>query len=102
MMVRLINKQILKQPFNCKSVNFFYIYVLKSLKGKKVTYVGYTKNLKNRLKLHNEGKAAKFTRGRKWKLIYKEKYRSKKKAMSREYHIKKNRKLRISIIKKFS
>ena len=67
-----------------------------------VTYVGYTKNLKNRLKLHNEGKAAKFTRGRKWKLIYKEKYRSKKKAMSREYHIKKNRKLRTSIIKKFS
>ncbi len=83
-------------------MNFFYIYVLKSLKGKKVTYVGYTKNLKNRLKLHNEGKAAKFTRGRKWKLIYKEKYRSKKKAMSREYHIKKNRKLRTSIIKKFS
>ena len=102
MMVRLINKQILKQPFNCKSVNFFYIYVLKSLKGKKVTYVGYTKNLKNRLKLHNEGKAAKFTRGRKWKLIYKEKYRSKKTAMSREHHIKKNRKLRTSIIKKFS
>ncbi len=83
-------------------MNFFYIYVLKSLKGKKVTYVGYTKNLKNRLKLHNEGKAAKFTRGRKWKLIYKEKYRSKKKAMSREHHIKKNRKLRTSIIKKFS
>ena len=89
-------------PLNDKRLTFFYIYILKSTKGKKVTYVGYTKNLKNRLKLHNEGKAAKFTRGRKWKLIYKEKYRSKKKAMSREYHIKKNRKLRTSIIKKFS
>ena len=83
-------------------MTFFYIYILKSVKGKAVTYVGYTKNLKNRLKLHNKGKGAKFTRGRKWKLIYKEKYKSKKKAMSREYHIKKNRKLRTSIIKKFS
>ncbi len=81
-------------------MSFFYIYILKSLKGINVTYVGYTKNLKKRLKLHNEGKGAKFTRGRQWKLIYKEKYKTKKKAMSREYYIKKNRKLRESIIKK--
>tara|TARA_B100000686_G_scaffold107415_1_gene114464 strand:+ start:1404 stop:1676 length:273 start_codon:yes stop_codon:yes gene_type:complete len=88
-------------PSNDTSVSFFYIYVLKSLKGKAITYVGYTKNLKNRLKLHNQGKGAKFTRGRKWKLIYKEKFSTKKKAMSREYYIKKNRKLRSSITKKF-
>ena len=101
MMVRLINKQILKQPFNCKSVNFFYIYVLKSLKGKKVTYVGYTKNLKNRLKLHNEGKAAKFTRGRKWKLSYYKGYDNKIIAMKEEYKLKKNYKLRNKIKKGF-
>jgi len=83
-------------------VNFFYIYILRSLKGKVVTYVGYTKNLKNRLRLHNEGKGAKFTRGRKWKLIYKEKFKTKKMAMSREYFIKKNRKFRNSIIRRFS
>ncbi len=83
-------------------MNYFYIYVLKSLKGKTVTYVGYTKNLKNRLKLHNQGNGAKFTRGRKWKLIYKEKFKTKKQAMSREYYIKKNRKLRSFLIKKFS
>ena len=83
-------------------MTFFYIYILKSVKGKAVTYVGYTKNLKNRLKLHNEGKGAKFTRGRKWKLIYKEKIKTKKKAMSREHFIKKNRKFRNFIIKKFS
>tara|TARA_Y100000590_G_C15498914_1_gene930793 strand:+ start:45 stop:296 length:252 start_codon:yes stop_codon:yes gene_type:complete len=83
-------------------VSFFYIYILKSTKGKAVTYVGYTKNLKNRLKLHNKGKGAKFTRGRKWKLIYKEKIKTKKMAMSREHFIKKNRKFRNSIIKKFS
>ena len=48
--------------------------------------------------LHNSGKGAKFTRGKKWKLIYKEKHTSKSKAISREYYIKKNRKLR-NIIK---
>ena len=82
-------------------MTFFYIYILKSVKGKAVTYVGYTKNLKNRLKLHNEGKGAKFTRGRKWKLIYKEKFKTKTMAMSREHFIKKNRKFRNFIKKKF-
>ena len=43
----------------------FYVYMLKSIGKKKVTYVGYTKNLSNRIKLHNGGKGAKFTRGRK-------------------------------------
>jgi putative endonuclease len=62
--------------------------------NKPVSYVGYTNNLKNRIKLHNSGKGAKFTRGRSWKLIYKEKYKSKNKAILREYYIKKNRRLR--------
>ena len=84
-------------PSNDTSVTFFYTYVLKSLKGKAITYVGYTKNLKNRLKLHNQGKGAKFTRGRKWKLIYKEKFNSKKMAISRENYIKKNRNFRNKI-----
>jgi putative endonuclease len=68
--------------------------MLKSTSIKKITYIGYTNNLKKRISLHNSGKGAKFTRGRKWKLIYKEKYKSKKEAISREYYIKKNRKLR--------
>ncbi len=72
----------------------FYVYMLKSISDKPVTYVGYTKNINNRIKLHNRGKGAKFTRGRKWILIYKEKINSKKEAISREYYIKKNRKLR--------
>tara|TARA_B100001057_G_C22583811_1_gene846225 strand:- start:588 stop:815 length:228 start_codon:yes stop_codon:yes gene_type:complete len=68
--------------------------MLKSLGKKKVTYVGYTNDLKKRIKLHNSGKGAKFTRGRKWKLIYKEKCSTKSQAISREYYIKKNRPLR--------
>ena len=75
----------------------YYVYMLKSLEEKTVTYVGYTSDIKKRIKLHNLGKGAKFTRGRKWKLIYKEKFNSKKEAISREYYIKKNRFLRNKI-----
>ena len=75
----------------------FYVYMLISKGNKPVSYVGYTSNLKNRIKLHNTGKGAKFTRGRKWKLIYKEKFASKNKAISREYYIKKNRTIRNKI-----
>ena len=79
----------------------FYVYMLKSLSRRSVTYVGYTNNLVKRIELHNSNKGAKFTRGRKWKLIYKEKYNSKKEAISREYYIKKNRTLRNKIKKKY-
>ena len=71
--------------------------MLKSKGIKSVTYVGYTNNLKKRIKLHNTGKGAKFTKGRKWILIYKEKFKSKREAISREYYIKKNRTLRNKI-----
>ncbi len=72
----------------------YYVYMLKSKGTNSVTYVGYTKNIKDRIMLHNAGKGAKFTRGRKWKLIYKEYFKSKNKAISREYYIKRNRTLR--------
>ena len=75
----------------------FYVYMLKSLSKKTVTYVGYTNDLKKRINLHNNNKGAKFTKGRKWKLIYKEKLNSKKEAISREYYIKNNRTLRNKI-----
>ena len=75
----------------------YHVYMLKSLGKHPVTYVGYTNNLKKRITLHNSSKGAKFTRGRKWKLIYKEKLNSKKEAISREYYIKNNRKLRNKI-----
>ena len=72
----------------------YYVYMLKSKSDKPITYVGYTNNLKKRLDLHNSGKGAKFTRGRSWKVVYSEKFSTKKEAMSREYYIKKDKKLR--------
>ena len=79
----------------------YHVYMLKSLSKKPVTDVGYTKNLKKRIDLHNNSKGAKFTRGRKWKLIYKEIYSTKKEAISREYYIKSNKSLRKKIKENF-
>ena len=80
----------------------YFVYMLGSHnKNRLFTYVGYTKNLKERLKLHNKGKGAKFTRGRTWKIVYIEKYLTKNEAISREYYIKKNKKFRDLIKKKF-
>ena len=70
---------------------YFYVYLLISkIKKKYISYVGYTNNLNNRLKLHNSGKGAKFTKGKKWVLIYKKRYKSKSDAMHNEYKLKKN------------
>jgi putative endonuclease len=70
----------------------YYVYLIISINNQKsTTYVGYTSNLKNRLLLHNTSKGAKFTRGRKWVLIYKKKYESKSVAMKNEYILKNDR-----------
>ena len=80
----------------------YFVYVICSdTDSKLITYVGYTNNLKKRLNLHNKGKGAKFTRGRRWKIIYTEKYDTKSEAKSREYYIKKNRKFRNLIKKRY-
>jgi len=81
--------------------NFFVYLILNIKKRKTISYVGWTNNLKKRLQLHNSGKGAKFTRGRKWILIYKKNLKSKKSAMQFEYELKKNRNMRKKLINKF-
>ncbi len=78
----------------------YYVYLIVSRfkNNKKISYVGYTNNLQKRLNLHNTGKGAKFTRGKKWKLIYYEMYNTKSLAMKNEFILKKNYKLRKKII----
>ena len=81
---------------------YFYVYMLKSTRdGFNKTYVGYTKNIKNRLIKHNSNKGAKSTKGHKWILIYKKRFKTKSEAMSFEYKLKKNRKQRKSILEIF-
>ena len=78
----------------------YYVYLIVSRfkNNKKISYVGYTNNLQKRLNLHNTGKGAKFTRGKRWNLIYYEKYSTKSLAMKNEFILKKNYKLRKKII----
>ena len=78
----------------------YFVYVIGCLKpSKPKTYVGWTKDLKERLRKHNSGKGAKSTKGRKWKIIYHEIFNSKEKAMKREYTIKKDKKFRQALKK---
>ena len=76
----------------------YFVYMLKCVSCKtRRTYVGYTTNLITRINLHNSGKGAKFTRGNKWVLIYKKRFLLKSKAMSYEYLLKKDKKMRLEI-----
>ena len=80
----------------------YYVYLIISIKNdKSITYVGYTNNLDKRLLLHNTSKGAKFTKGRKWSLIYKKCYKTKSLAMKNEYLLKNDRVKRKIIKDKF-
>jgi len=78
-------------------MSFFVYMILSKHKDKFISYVGYTSNIKNRIHLHNTSKGAKFTKGKKWELIYHKKYQNKVDAMKNEYKLKKNYKLRAKI-----
>ncbi len=67
--------------------NSHFTYILRCKDD--TLYTGYTTDLKHRLKMHNEGKGAKYTRGRgPVELVYFEKSQTKGQAMSREAAIK--------------
>jgi putative endonuclease len=75
-----------------------FVYVLGSWRdGVGRTYVGWTTNIDNRLKQHNSGRGAKSTRGRQWVLLHAEAYASRHEAMSREWHLKRDRTFRAAL-----
>ena len=80
--------------------HFVYLIITRSNR-QFISYVGYTNNLKKRLKLHNHSKGAKFTRGRFWKLAFFRVYKTKSLALKEEYKLKKNYYLRSKIKNKF-
>ena len=82
-------------------MKYFVYLIISKHKNKIISYVGYTSDINKRLKLHNSSKGAKFTRGRKWTLIYKKCYKSKVVAMKNEYLLKKNYRKRLLIKKNF-
>ncbi len=76
-----------------------FVYILGSNgRGGPRTYVGWTDNLEKRLAAHNAGTGAKSTRGRAWVLLYAERLTDKREAMSREWHLKRDRKLRKALL----
>lgn len=76
-----------------------YVYILGGDgPGGPRTYVGWTNDLDARLAAHNSGKGAKSTRGRAWVLLYAEKFKTRGEAMSREWHLKRDRKLRREVL----
>lgn len=63
------------------------VYILKCKDN--TLYTGYTNDLDQRLKMHENGKGAKYTRGRgPFQVMYVEKFATKELAMRREYEIK--------------
>ncbi|HEY7457986.1 MAG TPA: GIY-YIG nuclease family protein [Xanthobacteraceae bacterium] len=72
-----------------------YTYILGSGgRGGRRTYVGWTTDLTRRLAEHNAGVGARSTRGRTWVLLYFERHSDRGAAMSREWHLKRDRRFR--------
>lgn len=64
-----------------------YTYIVRCSDGS--LYTGWTNNLEKRIKAHNAGKGAKYTKSRlPVELVYYETFSTKEAAMSREWHIK--------------
>lgn len=77
-----------------------YTYILKCID--ETLYCGWTNDLEKRLKVHNDGKGAKYTRSRlPVALVYYEEFETAKEAQKREYQIKKlSRKEKLKLIEK--
>jgi putative endonuclease len=68
----------------------YYVYIAECADG--TLYTGYTTDVESRVKTHNDGKGAKYTRSRlPVKIVYTEEYRSKSEAIRREIAIKRLR-----------
>jgi putative endonuclease len=73
----------------------FFVYVLGGFGNDTYrTYVGWTIDVDRRLAKHNAGRGARSTRGRSWTLLYVERHATRREAMSREWHLKRDRRFR--------
>lgn len=79
----------------------FTVYVLKSLIAEK-SYVGFTNNIKERLRQHNSGQNYFTKRYMPWRLIYKEEFEKREEAIKREKYLKSASGRRIVLKKLFN
>lgn len=68
----------------------YYVYILKSLRNRDV-YVGYSEDLRERVKYHNSGLVKATKPNMPWKLVYYEAYLGKQDATKRERQLKMHR-----------
>ena len=77
-----------------------YTYIVECSDGS--LYTGWTNNIEKRILAHNEGRGARYTRGRTpVRLVHLEEFETKEEAMSREFVIKQlTRKQKLELCKK--
>ena len=87
------------EPKGSHNINMYYIYIL--LCSDNSFYIGYTKDLKARIKNHNNKSGSFYLRSKlPVKLVYYEEYRTKEEAIQRETQLKKwSRQKKINLIK---
>jgi putative endonuclease len=78
-----------------------YTYILRCADD--TLYTGWTNDLEKRIKAHNEGRGAKYTKSRRpVELVYYETFDTKEEAQSREWHIKQlTKKEKLKLIQTF-
>ena len=81
----------------------YFVYVIQNTETKE-TYLGFTSDIKRRLKEHNSDfyskKAFSHRKRGSWELVYAELFRSRKDAMRREMKLKKNRRGKQELFKR--
>lgn len=81
----------------------YFVYVIQNTETKE-TYLGFTSDIKRRLKEHNSycysSKAYSHRKNGSWELVYAELFRSKKDAVRREMKLKKNRRGKQELFKR--
>jgi putative endonuclease len=83
------------KPRTAKAKPTAFVYVLGCChKGRWLSYVGWTNDVARRVGKHNAGTGARTTRGRAWTLLHTEAFKTRVEAMSREWHLKRDRAFR--------
>ena len=91
----------LRFAHNIEPMPFVYVLGAHTPRGP-VSYVGWTLDIERRLAQHNAGTGARTTRGRAWYLLHSESFERREQAMSREWHLKRDRKFRKKLLAAFA
>ncbi len=68
----------------------YYTYIIRSISYPDKTYIGFSKNLKQRINEHNQGKSKYTAHFKPWKLIFYSAFDTKEKAINFEKYLKSN------------